>query len=226
VTNLETDTYLTGVSCPSIYLCVAVGGNVAFSRNPAGGPRGRPATWTFTDVDAAPEIVSCPTISFCVAVDFDGGVVTSSNPTGGQAAWRVTRMKGAYRIYGLSCASASLCVAVEGEAPASDSPVNLNSPTSGNVAASSNPTGGVWTVINVDGSNFLHGVSCPSIQMCVAVDNVGNVFTSSKPTQGKAGWRVTNVDGRNYLTGVSCPTTTFCVAVDGVGNVIIGTSQP
>lgn len=226
VTNLETDTYLISVSCPSTHLCVAVDdiGNVAISRNPAGGPRGRPATWTFTG-GAAPGIMSCPTISFCVAADFDGGVVTSNNPTGGQAAWRLTRMKGAYRIYDLSCASASLCVAVEGEAPASDSPVDLNSPTSGNVVASSNPTGGAWTVTNVDGSNFLHGVSCPSFQMCVAVDNVGNVITSSKPTGGKAAWRVTNVDGRNSLSGVSCPSSTFCVAVDDMGNVIIGTAQ-
>jgi hypothetical protein len=81
-------------------------------------------------------------------------------------------------------------------------------------------------VTNVDARNSFSGVSCPTSTFCVAVDNVGNVITSSNPTGGKADWKVTKVDGRNYLYGVSCPSTTFCVAIDGIGNVIIGSGQP
>lgn len=76
---------------------------------------------------------------------------------------------------------------------------------------------------NVHGPNFVHGVSCPSSGLCVAVDDSGNVVTSSNPTGGAAAWRVTNVDGTNSLRAVSCPSIALCFAVDSLGNVLIGT---
>jgi hypothetical protein len=54
---------------------------------------------------------------------------------------------------------------------------------SGKVVTSSNPTGGAsaWTLTNldVDAFNYLSGVSCPSISVCVAVDRSGNVVTGT-----------------------------------------------
>ena len=38
--------------------------------------------------------VSCPSSGLCVAVDRAGNVVTSTNPTGGAAAWTVTDVDG------------------------------------------------------------------------------------------------------------------------------------
>ena len=74
---------------------------------------------------------------------------------------------------------------------------------------------------------LLSGVSCPSTSLCVAVDRVGNVVTSSNPTGGASTWTTTNVDGtdRNvsWLEGVSCPTDNLCVAVDGGSNVLTST---
>src|SRR5450759_3512373 len=127
--------------------------------------------------------VSCPTSGLCVAVDWSGNVVTSSNPTGGAAAWTVTNVDGTNILTGVSCPSSGLCVAVD---------------LGGNVVTSSNPTGGAaaWTVTHVDASNSfnctvpgycsLYGVSCPSSGLCVAVDSGGNVVTSSNPTGGAA----------------------------------------
>src|ERR1019366_9950291 len=60
----------------------------------------------------------------------------------------------------------------------------------------------------------LGGPSCPSSGLCVAVDNRGNLVTSSNPTGGAAAWTVTDVDGSNGLDGVSCPSSGLCVAVD------------
>src|SRR4029077_8151332 len=80
-----------------------------------------------------------------------------------------------------------------------------------------------WTVTNVDGTNYMAGVSCPSSGLCVAVDFAGNVVSSSNPTGGAAAWTVANVDGLNIMTGVSCPSSGLCVAVDQVGNVVTGT---
>src|ERR1700674_5378090 len=101
-------------------------------------------------------------VVFCAvllaAVDYVGNVVTSSNPTGGAAAWTVTHVDGTNPLTGVSCPSSGLCAAVD---------------TVGNVVTSSNPTGGAgaWTVTPVDGTNPLTGVSCPSSGLCVAVDH-------------------------------------------------------
>jgi hypothetical protein len=59
----------------------------------------------------------------------------------------------------------------------------------------------------------MFGVSCPSSSLCVAVDDSGNVLTSTAPTDAST-WTVTNVDGTHPLADVSCPTTTLCVAGD------------
>ena len=77
----------------------------------------------------------------------------------------------------------------------------------------------------MDGSNYLNGVSCPSSDFCVALDQVGNAVTSSNPTGGKAAWTLTNVDDSNSLNGVSCLSAGLCVVVDGAGNVVIGTRR-
>ncbi|MHB1930279.1 MAG: hypothetical protein ACYCUG_12815, partial [Acidimicrobiales bacterium] len=84
--------------------------------------------------------ISCPSVSLCVAVDVNGNVVTSTNPTGGVSAWTAANVDPGNTLSGVSCPSASLCVAVDG---------------SGNVVSSTNPTGGAsaWTAANVDGTN-------------------------------------------------------------------------
>src|SRR4051794_24036455 len=71
-------------------------------------------------------------------------------------------------LQGISCPSASLCVAVD---------------RAGNVVSSNDPTGPreAWTVSKVDTSRDegLTGISCPSVSLCVAVDGAGNVVTST-----------------------------------------------
>jgi tartrate dehydratase beta subunit/fumarate hydratase class I family protein len=219
---------MTGISCPSSAFCVAVDqvGNVATSSNPIGGA----AAWAVTHVDgknctvtatSAPPCaltaVSCPTTTFCVATDSHGNVVVSSNPTGGAAAWMLGHVDSNY-LASISCPSNALCVAVD---------------IVGNVVTSTNPAGGAaaWKATHVDGSNcivsetgapcFLSSVSCPSLDFCVAVDESGNVVTSTRPTGGAAAWKVTNLnngglyDPYSLHSGVSCPTSRLCF---GVGN--------
>jgi hypothetical protein len=165
--------------------------------------------------------VSCPTSGLCVAVGAAGEVVTSSNPTGGTSAWTMTRVDGSNVVSGVSCAGSSFCAAVD---------------QVGNVVTSGNPTGGApaWTVTHIDGSNcavsastaapcFLTGVSCPAVDLCVAVDGNGNVVTSNKPTGAGADWIVSHIDG-NFLSAVSCPSSSLCVALDIVGNVVTSTN--
>lgn len=109
----------------------------------------------------------------------------------------------------VSCASASLCVAVGsgGDAVITTDP------------AAAKPT---WSVPMTIGGQ-LNGVSCPSISLCVAVDASGRSMFSTNPTAASPIWTVpSTIDAGNDLTAVSCPSTSLCVAVDSVGNAVIG----
>src|SRR3989442_15439772 len=92
--------------------------------------------------------VSCPSSGLCFAVDNAGNLVASSNPTGGVAAWTVTRVDGSNSLFGVSCPSGGFCAVAD---------------NAGNVVTSSNPTGGAaaWTVTK-DDSGALQGVGCRS----------------------------------------------------------------
>jgi hypothetical protein len=54
----------------------------------------------------------------------------------------------------------------------------------------------------------------------MAVDNAGNVVTSTDPTAGANAWSVANVDSPNVISEVACTVASACVAVDDMGNVL------
>jgi hypothetical protein len=111
---------LYSVSCV-VGLCAAGddGGNVLTTTDPTG-------VWTKTNTDGTVQLpgIDCPTAQDCVAVDNDGSVLTSTDPTGGAAAWTFQNLvpfeaepedfgqfvKNA--LFGVSCASTSLCALV------------------------------------------------------------------------------------------------------------------
>jgi hypothetical protein len=224
---------IDSVSCPSLGLCVAVdrAGKVLWAANPTGGAR----AWFAADVDGANELtsVSCPATTLCVAVDAAGDIITSQNPTGGAGAWAVSKVDssatsnnadnaGPVLLRGVSCPSASLCVAVD---------------AAGNVLASTNPAGGsaAWTITHADANRTygcsegglacqppLVGISCPSTALCAAVDFSGNVLTTHTPTAPGA-WASASAHsgGLGSLWGISCPAVGFCATVDGTGGQVI-----
>ena len=108
----------------------------------------------------------------------------------------------------LSCASSSLCVAVDG---------------SGDALVSTDPgaSASTWTPTAVSTGKDLTGVSCLSSGACVAVDAEGEIFAATAPT---AWTRVANETGHD-LTSVSCASSSLCVAVDDSGNAL-ATAKP
>ena len=148
---------------------------------------------------------ACPATSLCVASGGDGGYggfYTSTDPAGGAATWAFSETDLGSLISGVSCASVSLCVAVD---------------QSGDVFTSTDPAGGAGTwsfgTIDPDGSD-LTGVSCPSASLCVAVDLNGAIFASTDPAGGPATWYRTKRRGghKRGWFGVSCPSVRLCVA--------------
>lgn len=112
-------------------------------------------------------------------------------------------------LWVLSCAWLGL-VLVTGSSALASLPLSWSAPT---LIAHQQP----WN------SSHPKGVSCPSIGLCVAVDAVGNVVTSTDPKGAASAWTVANVDGTRTLRGVSCPSIDLCVAIDERGNVVTST---
>jgi len=173
---------------------------------------------------------SCPSATLCVIPDM-GGVVISTNPSGGAAAWTQTLLSapgGSSASWeGVSCPSTTLCVAVGRST----------------IATSTDPTGGAgaWSVVaapddDVFGQpDLLNAVSCPIASFCIAVGALGMAYTSTDPTGGTTAWTGTETDTfavqicggcvnlANSLVGVSCPTPALCVAIDPIGDVLTST---
>jgi hypothetical protein len=218
--NVDGKLGLFGISCQSASLCVAVDNNAAItSTRPAGGS----SSWHRVVIDSGTvnklNAVSCPSASLCVAVDADGNVLASTDPTGDAPGWKPTSVvygspfapgiPGVSGLTAISCPSTTFCASVD---------------SMGELARSTDPAGGstAWPVEQIDGSNSAAGISCPS-SWCVAVDQAGNVLTSTRPSDPSA-WTVQAVDASGVITtavgAVSCPSTAFCAAVHGNDRVL------
>ncbi|MGA8744690.1 MAG: hypothetical protein WB507_02350 [Solirubrobacterales bacterium] len=188
---------------------------IAFSSTPA--LADSPFSWSPpVNVDGISPIdsVSCPSTSLCVAGDSAGNVVTSTNPTGGEAAWAYPIWvdnpleSSIEALHDLSCVSAPslLCAAVD---------------QTGHVVTSTEPTGGAatWHIVSLPGSEVdAWGISCTS-SLCVIVGNDehgGNLFSSTDPTGSGSAWNPVSLKDHGepvgQIYGVSCPSESLCVA--------------
>ena len=76
----------------------------------------------------------------------------------------------------------------------------------------------------IDSGHSITGVACPSVSLCVAVDNGGNVLTSTNPAGGVGTWTSSSVSTEAGFEAVSCASAALCVALDGLGDVVTSTS--
>lgn len=177
--------WLLAISCPSVSLCVAgdAEGDVLTSTDPTGGS----GAWNVVYVDHEIESgaatghenqaeligIACPSVSLCMASDGAGNVLTSENPTGGATAWTPTKVipfesAPPTALEDLSCPSTTLCLGLyRGKLNYAD----VNYDAFG---------GGSWNPVGIGGGEAspggATGVSCPSSQLCVAIDEEGDVI--------------------------------------------------
>jgi hypothetical protein len=110
----------------------------------------------------------------------------------------------------VSCASESLCVAVDAHGRA----LSTSDPTAANPS---------WSEHEIDPGASLNAVSCAPGGPCVAVDDQGEAFVSVGANASS--WSQSSIPvGGRALTGVSCPSASLCVAVDGEGDVATSTN--
>lgn len=227
---------LSGVSCPTDSLCVAVGARstLAFSQVPTAGAAGwrvvnppYPVGPGKTCVKGAPncyepggrlQAISCASQNLCVVVSNEGFVYVSTEPTGGPGAWSPTVINdgsSATHLSGVSCPTPSLCVAVSGGVGDS----------SGRVLTSTDPTSGSWQVTQLSRSLDFRGVSCGTPSLCVAVARDGRLLVSTNPAGGASAWNeVGTPGGPGELGGVGCIGASLCAAGNAGGNILTSTN--
>ena len=117
-------------------------------------------------------------------------------------------------LYGVSCASTSLCMAVG---------------ASGKAFYSTNPTGGTsaWpTAGTLDGTSRLNAVSCTGTDLCTFTDTTGHFFYTDDPTGGASSyWTEATTTTADNPVSLSCAATGFftalCAAGDTTGQAMI-----
>jgi hypothetical protein len=226
---------LSGVSCPTESLCVAVGGldTLAFSQDPTGGV----ASWHLVEPDypigagttcvegepqchvpsGALEAVSCASPSLCATVTYDGIVFVSTDPTAGAGAWSGSVLnqkgqKGATHLTAISCTPPSFCAAVSG---------GSNNSNGGKILTSNDPVSGHWQVAELGSSLDLRSISCSTSSFCVAVARGGRIFVSTDPAGGASAWsEAGRPGGPGDLEGVSCVASLLCAVGNQSGNIL------
>lgn len=170
--RVERSADLLSVACATSSLCVAGdsrGGILSSADAAAAHPR-----WRRRELDPGRllTLVSCPGRSFCVAADGAGNVLASADPAAPHPHWSFAHV-GTPRspIEHLACAGESLCIAAPDPSAAD---LLFGTIT---IFASSDPAAGIPTWSAAGTSHLLEGLSCPSAELCVAVDTLGEALT-------------------------------------------------
>ena len=249
LTAPEVDGYdsLSGATCANAHLCAFVdsSGSLLISEDPSGGP----SKWTVVDLDSHPlGWAGCPSASLCLAADAWGNEFSSATPTS-PASWAESAVDSA-GFTTFACPYVSLCLATDSETRSSvnttppdgwSTPNPIQPNTFANVAAACASTlrcafasraGYVDATSNAPSNDFTptkvpgypDGISCPSADLCVAVDYAGQVLTSENPFSASPEWSVTATPSPDALSAVDCTSVTMCVAVDEDGNAYVSTT--
>jgi hypothetical protein len=174
-----------GQSTPAFCLVADTHGNLAYTteitsaRDEFGGltwspPYSADPSWDEYEPTAITSL-SCPSASLCLATDRLGNIIESTNPVqqaqNGEQ-WTVLNsvdagagsLNGSPGVRGISCPSATLCVAVDG---------------SGNILYTESPAAaaqGGWTVVSsLNPEGGITGISCPTTTECVITDQGGDI---------------------------------------------------
>ena len=229
-------------------ICMVGGEGAVFSlTNPGSGTSG----WVETAIPGmyGVQTITCHRTDLCVAVDTQSTLATTRDPAGGSAAWKVTPLSTGMpylNAAGVSCATATLCVAIQegvlglervywsttptdpytwkwfSVAPKGSQPFEQSGRRSSRGRARSRPA----FVASLEDAGT---VSCPAVNWCQGVDLWGDLLTSTNPTGGKTAWTMSSLDLVEHHR-IRCISQERCIALDGAirgdaqetGNVLVG----
>lgn len=209
------DSHLSGVSCPTPNLCVAVGAPATYAVSTQ--PAGDAAAWALSGhpqsgrADGYLRGVDCPSPSLCVAVEAAGTILTTTAPVAGADGWTAAPIPGAPHLTDVSCPRTSRCVAVGEE---------------GVIVTSDNPTAGpgAWAVDRMAPPLPLNRVSCSAVNLACVATAASAIAGTTDMMAGAAGWELKGeVALADSLNAIDCPTETFC-AIGGTGGALTSAS--
>jgi hypothetical protein len=233
--NLD-DSYLTAVSCRSAGLCTAVGQVGRFGSGTLI-ESWKGSTWSIVPSPnpspgrGALAGVSCPSPTSCRAIGSyanSKGVSRALAESWNGSTWSIvpTPNRGTVNnaLGGVSCQSASACVAV-GDVTSTP---NLRQ----SLTLAETWHAGKWSIARsanlVTYSNGLRDVSCPSARFCIAIGlylNSKGVSRALAESWNGSAWSIMpspNVGSRGVVGGINCRSSKFCFAVGTrVGKTLI-----
>jgi hypothetical protein len=224
---------MTQISCPSATLCLVGGidGAILTSTDPTGAP----SAWTSQQLGQPPvcekygcdydtlTAVSCSSEQLCAATD-GPNLWVSTDPGATNASWTKSQMPPSW--YVLTCPADNLCVSANGEEIDATTDPSAPTPTwiATHLPTVTGPSG-----FGTVSQGSVSSISCPSTQLCAAVDKIAGYAFTGNPTDPSS-WTATKLDtplagfnfGPTSLTGVSCPSSGPCIAVDAIGKAFVG----
>jgi photosystem II stability/assembly factor-like uncharacterized protein len=238
--TLSTTPQLSGISCPSAALCMAVGSNgaipgvgiVLITRN--GG-----ATWTRASVPTGSfdlNGVECSTVADCTVIVNDGTNISAARTLNFGGSWTVegNLPAGFENPRILSCSPATATVDVAPTCLVAGYSPTTTGHGQGAIVVSSDG-GATWTAADVPaGMGVLQSVACDSPTECLAVGTTSTTISDVVPAKGEV--LVSQDGGHTWVRspttppvdaiyGVACPATHECafVGTRWVGRPPLGT---
>jgi hypothetical protein len=168
------------------------------------------AAITTTTTTTTPASKVAPTTLLCAAGDLKGEVWVTPHPSHSISGWKreIIDSGTGDAITGISCPTTTFCVAVDAD---------------GRVMHATDPLLGkqAWSKpVRIDtatqpggGYAGFSAISCPTIKLCIAVDNSANgqVAYTTDPTGPGTAWTLASVANGVSLNAVSCASPTLCV---------------
>jgi hypothetical protein len=119
-------------------------------------------------------------------------------------------------VEGVSCASVSLCAAID---------------ASGHVLTSADPAASVpaWRLQTVERGDSLTAISCAAASFCAVGDRTNHIFTTTDAARAGGGdWSMRSVAGApEGIEALSCPSSSLCVAVGASSDsYLLGSRDP
>jgi hypothetical protein len=211
------------LACAGARLCVAIdqADDILATRRPTR----QPAVWKRVQRMYVSD-VACPSASLCVGVSGTGAIVRSFTPAR-PGSWRtIAEMQATPTVpyanpgvgfAALACPSTRFCVAVGGGELVA---IRLPGATHPRIAAATidPPVGGACGGEHEPCQTPLLNVTCPTWGRCVAMSDIGGVYTSSDPSIPST-WKPTRVDSP-VSGGLTCPSAELCLAAGATTNVL------
>ncbi|MHB8263301.1 MAG: IPT/TIG domain-containing protein [Acidimicrobiales bacterium] len=240
--------YINGISCPTPTSCVAVGSYVtttelreSFVDTLSSGvwrsievqtPSGASTGGKYQQV--ALNGVSCPSTASCIAI---GTYVNSSNvalpliETLSDGSWKPSvgalptgmYLASGYAFSGLSCPTATYCVAI-GTYMSSNVAPKTSFPLIYTLSS------GAWKMTSESAASYISSISCPSTTTCYVAgysNSGGGIVIAT--TNGGSTWSTENIPaGVGGLSGISCPSAATCYVAgysNSGGGIVIATTN-